>query len=176
MLRLYKKQPGFTIVELLVVIVVIGILATITTISYNGIQSRAQIAKINTDLNLLLDAIQSARISSQKTLMQISGTGWTAGACYGKADGTNLATLSRTDSCWVQYLSTLNLISTESGINVSNMVDPWGRPYYIDENEGEGGGCGQDSIGVYSLPFVTMAGYPGVAKSVPLSGLSGCAT
>ena len=36
-----KKQTGFTIVELLIVIVVIGILAAITVVAYNGIQSRA---------------------------------------------------------------------------------------------------------------------------------------
>lgn len=36
-----RKQQGFTIIELLVVIVVIGILAAITLISYNGIQTRA---------------------------------------------------------------------------------------------------------------------------------------
>lgn len=35
-------QRGFTIVELLIVIVVIGILASITVVSYNGIQKRAQ--------------------------------------------------------------------------------------------------------------------------------------
>ena len=36
-----KQQSGFTIVELLIVIVVIGILAAITLVAYNGIQSRA---------------------------------------------------------------------------------------------------------------------------------------
>jgi prepilin-type N-terminal cleavage/methylation domain-containing protein len=36
-----KKQTGFTIVELLVVVVVIAILASITIVSYNGIQQRA---------------------------------------------------------------------------------------------------------------------------------------
>lgn len=44
----YKK--GFTIVELLVVIVVIGILAAITIVSYSGITNRANIASITSDL------------------------------------------------------------------------------------------------------------------------------
>lgn len=36
------KQRGFTIVELIIVIVVIGILATITIVAYNGVQGRAR--------------------------------------------------------------------------------------------------------------------------------------
>ena len=36
------KQNGFTIVELLIVVVVIGILAAITIVAYNGIQARAE--------------------------------------------------------------------------------------------------------------------------------------
>lgn len=38
----YKKQRGFTIVELLIVVVVIAILAAITIVSYNGITNRAK--------------------------------------------------------------------------------------------------------------------------------------
>lgn len=37
-----RKQTGFTIVELLIVIVVIGILAAITIVAFNGIQQRAR--------------------------------------------------------------------------------------------------------------------------------------
>ena len=37
-----QKQSGFTIVELLIVIVVIAILAAITIVAYNGIQNRAK--------------------------------------------------------------------------------------------------------------------------------------
>lgn len=38
----WAKQQGFTIVELLIVIVVIGILASITVVAYNGVQNRAK--------------------------------------------------------------------------------------------------------------------------------------
>lgn len=44
----YRK--GFTIVELLVVIVVIGILAAITVVSYSGITNRAKTASLQSDL------------------------------------------------------------------------------------------------------------------------------
>jgi prepilin-type N-terminal cleavage/methylation domain-containing protein len=46
-----KPQTGFTIVELLVVIVVIGILAAITIIAYNGIQARAQASAVSSALD-----------------------------------------------------------------------------------------------------------------------------
>lgn len=45
MIKRFTKK-GFTIVELLVVIVVIGILAAITIVAYSGIQQRAQAASI----------------------------------------------------------------------------------------------------------------------------------
>lgn len=44
------KQRGFTIVELLIVIVVIAILAAISIIAYNGIQSRARDAQRSNDI------------------------------------------------------------------------------------------------------------------------------
>lgn len=45
-----KKQKGFTIVELLIVIVVIAILAAITIVSFNGIQDKAKRTSLMADL------------------------------------------------------------------------------------------------------------------------------
>lgn len=45
------ELPAFTIVELLVVIVVIGILAAITVVSYAGISNKASLASLTADLN-----------------------------------------------------------------------------------------------------------------------------
>ena len=44
------KDNAFTIVELLVVIVVIGILASITIVSYRGITTKAAEASLQSDL------------------------------------------------------------------------------------------------------------------------------
>jgi prepilin-type N-terminal cleavage/methylation domain-containing protein len=45
------SQRGFTIVELLIVIVVIAILAAITIVSYAGISNRAKVAAVQADLS-----------------------------------------------------------------------------------------------------------------------------
>jgi prepilin-type N-terminal cleavage/methylation domain-containing protein len=46
-----RKDSGFTIVELLVVIVVIGILAAITVVSYTGITTKAKGAQAQANAN-----------------------------------------------------------------------------------------------------------------------------
>lgn len=46
----FNISPAFTIVELLVVIVVIGVLAAITVVSYTGISQRATVTSLTSDL------------------------------------------------------------------------------------------------------------------------------
>ena len=46
-----NSRSGFTIVELLIVIVVIGVLAAISVVAYNGVQNRAKVSITKTDLS-----------------------------------------------------------------------------------------------------------------------------
>lgn len=59
-----KKQTGFTIVELLIVIVVIGILAAITIIAFNGAQRSAAIALLQVDLRGAADFTKSEAVDT----------------------------------------------------------------------------------------------------------------
>lgn len=172
---LSTKFNAFTIVELLVVIVVIGILASITVVSYSGVQAKAQYNKMKSDIAQLSKAVQIARTLDSKTLGQITTSYYSAGGCFPKPNGTDLAALPDTDACWVSYLRFLNNVSNASGINIRGIVDPWGRPYAVDENEGENGNCYPDSIRAYSYPFITNTSYtPSTTITIPLSGFSGC--
>ncbi len=82
-------RPGFTIVELLIVIVVIAVLATITIVAFNGIQKRAQAASVTAALN---------HASKRVRLYQVDNGGYPA----------TLAAASVTDSdVTYQYTGTL---------------------------------------------------------------------
>ena len=59
-----KKHTGFTIVELLIVIVVIGILAAITVVAFNGIQDRAKNAQMNSGMSQYIKALAIYRVDN----------------------------------------------------------------------------------------------------------------
>lgn len=62
-------RRGFTIVELLIVIVVIGILAAITIMAYNGIQRRAQIV-------VTVDGLKKVEKSLRLWMIESGASAW----------------------------------------------------------------------------------------------------
>jgi general secretion pathway protein G len=94
-----KSKSGFTIVELLIVIVVIAVLAAITIVAYNGIQSRARDNLRYTDAKAIMKALHLKKVHygnyppSTATAAAICGS-HTNGYSYGDAtDGTWLKPL-----------------------------------------------------------------------------------
>ncbi|MDO8591795.1 MAG: type II secretion system protein [bacterium] len=57
---------GFTIVELLIVIVVIGILAALVVVTYNGIQQKARDTERKTDINALHGQLEAYQAQNGK--------------------------------------------------------------------------------------------------------------
>ncbi len=70
------RKSGFTIVELLIVVVVIGILAAIVTVAYTGIQSAARDSSRVATLNQLQKALELYYASNSQYPAIIHGLGY----------------------------------------------------------------------------------------------------
>jgi len=70
------KQRGFTIVELLIVIVVIGILAAIVIVAFNGVQQRANFATEKADMAAINKLINLYHADNGSYPVVPSWAGW----------------------------------------------------------------------------------------------------
>src|SRR5665647_3707929 len=93
------KQLGFTIVELLIVIVVIGILAAITIVAYNGIQQRAVVASLTSDLD---------NSSKLLKLFQVDNSAYPATINCAIVDSTTNKCIKSSTNTTYQYLTATN--------------------------------------------------------------------
>ena len=126
-----NKKSGFTLIELLVVIVIIGILSGIGISAFKSYQYKAQVAVVQAESKPLIDAVIIGRTLQEKTLREITGSSCTSCSCRTIAQ-------IQSDTCKNRYNLTIDRIERASGIDLPKpFLDPWGSPYYIDENQGE---------------------------------------
>ena len=69
-----KDQKGFTIVELLIVIVIIGILAALVIVAYNGIQNRARATQYQTDAQAIQKKAEALAADNNGTYPSAAAT------------------------------------------------------------------------------------------------------
>lgn len=113
-----RTLRGFTIVELVIVIAVIAILASVTMVTYNGAQARGEYARAQTDMKHISDALAIYREqngaypipASNATTFQPAATQLTSTLTPGYLDSADLLTaktgyayLYRTDSSGTDY-------------------------------------------------------------------------
>lgn len=78
MISLKKNQSGFTIVELLIVIVIIGILAGLVISTFVGVQQKARNSERQTDINNISGQLEAyfAKHSSYPNFTQLTTETW----------------------------------------------------------------------------------------------------
>jgi len=74
MVKNKTRRVGFTIVELLIVVVVIAILASITVIAYSGIQSRTRTASYVAAVDSLEKQLRMAQVEGKLVAFNTNGT------------------------------------------------------------------------------------------------------
>lgn len=85
MISLKRKQSGFTIVELLIVIVVIGILAALVVTTFSGVQKKARDSERQTDINAIHGQVEAyyAQNGKYPTLANLNDPAFVSGTLKG---------------------------------------------------------------------------------------------
>lgn len=113
MISLKKRNSGFTIVELLIVIVVIGILALLVITTYSGIQAKARNSKRSSDVATIQTQLEAYFQNSghYPSLTDMNDTSWLAtnmksldtGALIDPSNASQSTTLANSASPSKQY-------------------------------------------------------------------------
>jgi prepilin-type N-terminal cleavage/methylation domain-containing protein len=176
-----KLTRGFTIVELLIVIVVIAILAAIVIVAYNGIQQRAREATIKADLSnaakkMAIDntlngsyPLTAAAVDGGKGLPASSGTTYqfhSTGStyCITGTNGTSTYTISDTATtptsggCAGDGVGGVGAV-TNLVINPSFEVDPGGWNSDMKNGDTSSISTAQANSGTHSMALtITSSG------------------
>lgn len=153
-----EQQHGFTIVELLIVIVVIGILAAITIVAFNGVQSRAKNTSIENTASAYRKTL-AAYVAEKGDYPVVGGSGClgraadypsgcfnaTASATMETQLGTILTSLPTPDTtCFAMYGGCrrgLSYYYRPSSVTPDWTVDGVVHRYYMFYFLGENGRC-----------------------------------
>jgi type II secretion system protein G len=127
-----KKQLGFTIVELLIVIVVIGILAAITIVAYNGVQAKARDTVRSDGLRAIQDALELYKVDNGTYPVATANPGSSGWELSTDASGTFIEALqpymktvpvdpvnAATTIYWYYFYSTVSTPAVNAGCNVA---------------------------------------------------------
>ena len=113
-----RRRAGFTLVELMVVIVIIGLLATVVAINVLPSQDRAMVGKARADIAVLEQAIETYRLDNLTFPEDAQGL---------QALVSPPAGLARPE----RY--------RQGGYVRRLPEDPWGNPYQYRRNSAHGG-------------------------------------
>lgn len=153
MISLKKRDQGFTIVELLIVIVVIGILALLVITTYAGIQSKARNSKRQTDLKSLQTQIEAffSQNGYYPSNGDLNGSAWRA-ANMKSLDQNALVDPSSTSATCSSSVQTTCLADNTTG---------QAKQYSYDPEDSSGSSANCESTDTNCSQYTLTATYEG---------------
>ncbi len=151
------KSFGFTIVELLIVVVVIGILAAIVTVAYSGITAQARTNQASSELASFKKAMLAYKVVNRE--LPPVGDAWNY-----NTDPPSCATIN-------------SLIAALSGAGYVGFsaTDPWGNCWGYDDNDCNTGSLGGANTYIESVgPDGVNGGGDDIVLHVSVKEATGC--
>ncbi len=136
-------KRGFTIVELLIVVVVIAILAAITIVAYNGIQQRAQLSGLQSSISQAARKLEVYKLNNGSYPVDIATAQITIGSEYETVyvpavdSGSFCLSVIRGTS---SYMATNNNLTPREGgcVTRNNLVAEWTFNGNANDTSGSG--------------------------------------
>jgi len=134
-----REEKGFTIVELITVIIVIGILATIVVVAYPGYQKRNRDSERQSDVSQVASALSAYALKNNSYITTGSGCGLSG-------NGNGWLNVGPT----AQYPKSISTCLQEAGVlNGGTFTDPTSCTY------DSGGKCGSSGGQVFAYMKAT---------------------
>lgn len=140
-----QSKSGFTIVEIFIVVVVIGILASVVLISYNQVQARTRDSKRKTDIANIVKALE-LYYSDNGSYPVASGTNSSINSSWYSSDTTSWGSFA---SVLSGAIDTMPTDPRNSAGNVSGSSSSYNYAYFGNSWNYCGVGVGQMYIILY---------------------------